>query len=169
MSGAPGWVYILFTAVTALGVLLQALVLLGMFVALKGALTRLNEVSRLAQEHAIPTLASVRHLVEEVAPKLKSAADNVVEASQRLKTESAHVNETVDDLLKKAEDQARRVDEMVTATLNTIAHATAAMQRVVSVPARQVGAVLSGLRAGFDVLRGKEREPHVTGGGGNPV
>lgn len=165
MHQVPQWIYITFTAVTAVGVLMQALVLLGMLLALKGALTRLDDVSKLAQEHVIPALAAARHLVEEVSPKLKAAADNVVQASQTLRTQSQHVNTTLDDLLNKAEGQAERVDEMVTATLNSIAHATSTMQRVVSTPVRQVGAVLSGLRAGLDVLRQKERAPHVTSDG----
>lgn len=165
MSGAPGWVYILFTAVTALGVMIQALVLLGMLIALKGALKRADELSKLAEQHVIPTLATARHLLEEVTPKLKTAAENVVDASQKLRTEASHVNQTLDQLLKKTEGQADRIDEMVTATLNSIAHATATMQKVVSVPARQVGAVLSGLRAGFDVLRSRDPEAHAAADG----
>lgn len=165
MSEVPGWVYIAFTAVTALGVLMQALVLLGMLIALKGALSRVDELSKVAEQHVIPTLATARQLLEEVSPKLREAAEHVKEASQTLKQQSTHVNETLDDLLKKAEGQADRVDEMVTATLNSIAHATATMQRVVAVPVRQVGAVLSGLRAGFDVLRSRDPQVHVAADG----
>jgi methyl-accepting chemotaxis protein len=143
----PVWVYITFTAVTAVGVLMQALVLLGMLFALKGALGRVNEVS----------------------PKLKVAAQNALEVSQTLKevsqtvrTESTHVASAVDDLLKKASVQADRVDEMVTGTLNSVANATEAVQKAVSGPVRQVGAVLNGLRAGLDVLRNKGRDAHAS-------
>lgn len=168
----PTWVYILFTAVTALGVMLQALVLLLMFFALKGALGRLNEVSKKAEENVLPLLATSRSLLEEVSPKLKVAAQNALEVSQTarevsltLKTESQNVAAAVDDLLKKAAVQADRVDEMVTGTLNSVAHATATVQKAVSGPVRQVGAVLNGLRAGFDVLRSKEREVHASADG----
>lgn len=165
MHEVPQWIYITFTAVTAVGVLMQALVLLGMLLALKGALGRLDDVSKLAEQHVLPALASARHLLEEVSPKLKVAADNVVQASQTLRSQSQHVNTTLDDLLKKTESQADRIDEMVTATLNTIAHATSTMQRVVVTPARQVSAVLNGLRAGLDVLWHKEHEPYVSRNG----
>jgi hypothetical protein len=168
----PTWVYILFTAVTALGVMMQALVLLGMLFALKGALGRLNEVSKKAEENVLPLLATSRSLMEEISPKLKVAAQNALEVSQTarevsltVKTESQNVAAAVDDLLKKAAVQADRVDEMVTGTLNSVAHATATMQKAVSGPVRQVGAVLNGLRAGFDVLRSKEREVHASADG----
>jgi hypothetical protein len=161
----PQWVYIVFTAVTAAGVLMQALVLLGMLFALKGALRRVDEVSKKAEENVLPLLATSRSLLEEVSPKLKVAAQNVLEVSQTLRVESKRAAGTVDDLLKKAMVQTDRVDEMVTATLNSVAHATATVQRAVSGPVRQVGAVLNGLRAGFDVLRNKEREAHAAADG----
>ncbi|HTX42621.1 MAG TPA: hypothetical protein VMD25_12375 [Acidobacteriaceae bacterium] len=160
MHEIPQWVYILFTAITALGVLLQAFVLLGMFFALKGALGRLDQVSKIAEEHVIPTLQSARKLLEDVSPKLKSAAQNVMQVSETLRSQSGHVSEAVDELLKRTEVQAARIDEMVTGTLNSIAQATATVQRTVGTPLRQVNAIFSGLRASFDVFRGGR--PRVT-------
>jgi hypothetical protein len=154
----PVWVYVTIAAVTAGAVLMQALVLLGMLFALKAAVRRLNEVTEKAEEHALPLLATSRSLLEEVSPKLKVAAQNVLEVSQTLRTETVKVAGSVDDLLKKAAVQADRVDEMVTGTLNSVANATASVQKAVSGPVRQVGAVLNGLRAGLDVLRNKGRE-----------
>ncbi|MGA8531817.1 MAG: hypothetical protein WB622_19000 [Acidobacteriaceae bacterium] len=157
----PAWVYIVFTAVTAGGVVMQALVLLGMLIAVKAALARVDEVTKQAQEHALPALATARQLLEEVSPKLKVAAQNVLEVSHTLKHESTHVSSAVDELMKKAEVQVDRVNEMVTGTLDSIAYATSTVQRAVVSPMRQVGAVLSGLRAGFDVLRSKDRNSHA--------
>jgi hypothetical protein len=168
----PTWVYITFTAVTAAGVLMQALVLLGMLFALKGALGRLNELSKKAEENVLPLLATGRSLLEEVSPKLKVAAQNALEVSQTAKevsltvrAESTKMAGALDDLLQKASVQADRVDEMVTGTLNSVAQATATVQKAVSGPVRQVNAVLNGLRAGFEVLRSKEREAHAAADG----
>ncbi|HEX3660896.1 MAG TPA: hypothetical protein VHU89_05670 [Acidobacteriaceae bacterium] len=161
----PSWVLILFTAVTAAAFLMQAVALLIMAVAARSAVGRLNEVTKQAQEHALPALATARHLLDEVSPKLKVAAQNVLEVSHTLKHESTHVSGAVDELLKKAEVQVDRVDEMVTGTLNSIAYATSTVQRAVTTPMRQVGAVLSGLRAGFGALRSKDRNSHETADG----
>jgi uncharacterized protein (DUF39 family) len=67
--------------------------------------------------------------------------------------------------LQKTEFQADRVDEMVTGTLNSIAHATATLQRAVSGPVRRISAVLNGVRAGIDVLRSREPEAHAAADG----
>jgi uncharacterized protein YoxC len=111
-------------------------------------------------------------LLEEVSPKLKVAAQNALEVSQTAKevsltvrAESTKMAGALDDLLQKAAVQADRVDEMVTGTLDSVAHATATVQKAVSGPVRQVNAVLNGLRAGFEVLRSKEREAHAAADG----
>lgn len=175
MHEIPPWIYITFTVVTTIGVVFQAAVLLGMLLALKGALKRMHELSELAQEHAIPALATARRLLEEVGPKLKVASQNAVtvsqnaikvsqsavEISETLKEQSARLGTTVDQLREKTEVQAERVDEMVTGTLDSIAHATAMLQRFVAGPVRQISAVFNGLRAGFGVLREREQEHEV--------
>lgn len=159
------WVYILFTALVAVAVLIQAGVLLGMFLVMKASLQRMEKLASMAEEHAIPALTSAKSLLDAVSPKLKVAADNVAAASETLRTQSHHVNETLDAVLKKTEVQAERVDEMITGTLNAVADATAAVQRVVSAPVKQVNALLNGLRVGIDVLRGRPREAHAAGDG----
>jgi len=166
----PEWVYIAFTAVTAGGVLLQALVLLFMLFAVRGALKHFSELSKKAEEHAVPVLESTKELLKDLSPKLKVATQNLVEVSQTakevsqnakevsntVKAESTQIAVALNDVLQRASVQVDRVDEMVTGTLSSVAHATATLQKAVSGPARQVGALLSGLRAGFDVLRKKD-------------
>ncbi|HZZ39138.1 MAG TPA: hypothetical protein VFE06_08400 [Acidobacteriaceae bacterium] len=160
-NGIPPWAYFLFTAATAFGVVMQAAVLLGMLFAIKAAMARLDEVTKEMKENALPALATARHLLEEVSPKLKVAAQNVLDVSHTLRHESTHVSGAVDELMKKAEVQVDRVNEMVTGTLDSIAYATSTVQRAVVTPMRQVGAVLSGLRAGLDVLRSRDRNSHA--------
>jgi methyl-accepting chemotaxis protein len=168
----PEWVYITFTAVTAIGVLMQALVLLGMLMALKGALKRVNEISAKAEEIAVPAFESTRDLLKDISPKVKVAAQNLLEVSETAKevgntarAQSAQMAVMLNDVLQRAAVQVERVDEMVTGTLGSVAHATAMLQKVVSGPARQVGALLSGLRAGFDVLRKKDNGVHAAADG----
>jgi methyl-accepting chemotaxis protein len=157
----PEAVYIIFTAVTAAGVLLQAFVLLGIFLSVKKSLGKLQAFTERAEKNLDPILSTTRHLLEDVSPKLKVAAQNLVDVSHTLREQSNHLGETVDEILHKTQAQAERVDEMVTGTLNTVAHASATVQSAVSTPLRHVVGVFNGFRAGFDVLRRKERVAHV--------
>ena len=159
------WVYILFTALVAVGILLQAGVLLGILIAVRAALKRAEKLTTMAEEHAIPALTSAKNLVDAVAPNLKVAAENMAAVRKSLRTESKHVTETLDGVRRKTEGQAERVDEMITGTLNAVADATASVQRAVTAPVRQVHAVLNGLRAGLDVLRSRPRDAHAAADG----
>lgn len=199
MVQVPEWAVVIFIVATLVGIILQAAVLLGMLMAARAAMKRVNQVTELAQEHAVPllrtarrmleensdkvktivgkvkdttttvadtaskvadaanrhvepTMATIRRTVDENSPRVKIIVDNVAEMTETIKSESSHVGETLDALLKKTEQQADRVDEMVSGTLNSISHATATLQKAVVLPVRQVGAVLSGLRAGIGFL-----------------
>ncbi|HTV14437.1 MAG TPA: hypothetical protein VME68_06965 [Acidobacteriaceae bacterium] len=192
-NSIPEWLYIAFFIVTACGVGLQAIAMLGIMIAIRGVVKQVKEISMTAELHVVPAMATAKRLLDEVGPKVKSAAENSVtltqkaieisehvsvisqkasDASQNLvavsetvREQSVHVSETLNDILQKTEAQAERVDEMVTGTLDTIAHATATWQRAVAGPWRQVSAVLNGLRAGIGVMRGREREAHAAADG----
>jgi hypothetical protein len=154
-SQLPPIYYILFTAITSFGVLLQAFVLLAMFLAVRRLANRIQVITDELRPHVLPVVVTTRNLVEEVSPKLKVAATNVMEASHTLRSQAEHVTATVDDVLSKANAQANRVDEMVTASIDSAAHATGAVQHAFAVPVRQASALFAGIKAGFDVLLGK--------------
>jgi methyl-accepting chemotaxis protein len=172
MHDIPPWIYVTVTSVTAIGVLLQAAFLGGMLFALKKALKRLDAVSQMAEEHIVPAMGVARKILEENAPKVKIVVDHAVQVSADLaelsrtaKEKSAEVGVAVDDLVKRTEVQAERLDEMLTGTLDSVSHATATLQRVVTGPVRHIGAVLNGLRAGFDVLVGRDHDAHTAADG----
>ena len=153
--------YIVFTAVTAAGVLLQALVLLAIYIAIRRSTGKLQETLDEVKSKALPTLESARSLLDEVSPKLKTTTRNLAEVSETLRTQASHVNATVELLLERTNAQVSRVDDMVTATLDALEHASRAIDLAVSVPARRVTGLLRGLKVGVDVLMGGKK-PGVT-------
>ncbi|QNI34353.1 hypothetical protein H7849_10915 [Alloacidobacterium dinghuense] len=165
----PEVIFIIFTAVTSIGVLIQAFVLLAMFIAVKKATGEVHELTDQLKQHLVPTLSTARNLVEDVSPKVKVATSNLVEASSILRSQAEHINKTFSHVADLAEVQLTRVDEMATAVLDGITQATAAVQHGIASPLKQVSGVLNGLRAGIDVLRKKERPTHVEGDGSNFV
>lgn len=148
-------IFIIFTAVTSIGVLIQAGVLLGMYFAVKKTTGEARELSAQLKQHLVPTLSAARDVIEDVSPKVKIATSNLVEASNTLRSQAEHINKTVAEVAGMAQTQVSRVDEMATAVLDGLTQATAAVQHGISTPLKQVSGVLHGLRAGIDVLRKK--------------
>ncbi|MBT9333156.1 hypothetical protein [Paracidobacterium acidisoli] len=161
----PEIVYILFTVVTAIGVLLQALVLLGIFLSVRKSFHKMQQFAERTEEKLGPILSSTQHLVEDLSPKLRVTADNLLEASHLLRHQANHASETVDEILNLTQAQAERMNEMMTGTLNTVVDASAAVQSAVSTPLRHVAGAVNGLKAFFDVMRKKQPEAHAAADG----
>jgi methyl-accepting chemotaxis protein len=154
-------IFIIFTAVTSIGVLIQACVLLGMYFAVKKTTEEARELSAQLKQHLIPTISITRDVIEDISPKIKIATSNLVEASNTLRSQAEHINKTVADVTDMAQAQVSRVDDMATAVLDGLTQATAAVQHGISTPLKQVSGVLHGLRVGFHVLRNKDHEIRV--------
>jgi predicted transcriptional regulator len=169
-SQLPPIYYIVFTAITAFAVLLQALVLLAIFFAMLKSMQKLHGLLDEIKGKALPVLSTTQSLLEDVSPKLKIATTNLTEVSHTLRHQANHVNETVELLLDKTNDQIGRVDEMVTATLDALNQASRAVETAVALPARRVSSVIQGVRAGMGVLLGKKSHssPNGTSGVGTP-
>jgi phage-related protein len=156
MQSLPPIYYIIFTAVTALAVLLQALVMLGIYLAVRKSTDKLFEVVDELKGKALPALASTQSLLDDIAPKLKVATGNLAAVSSTLRHQSNHVNETLESVLNKTNVQVNRVDEMITATFDALNQASKAIELAVALPARRVSSVVQGLRVGMEVLLGKK-------------
>ncbi|HEX3436233.1 MAG TPA: hypothetical protein VHT24_05640 [Pseudacidobacterium sp.] len=165
----PQVMFFIFTFVISVGVLIQAFVLLAMFLAVKKTAQETRELSSQLKQHLVPAISIARNLIEDVSPKVKVATSNLVQTTETLRSQAENINKTVKGVTGMAQAQAERVDEMATAVLNGVTEATAAVQHGIAAPLRQVAGVLNGLRAGYDVLRKKERPMHVEEGGGNFV
>ena len=152
----PTIYYIIFSVATAAGVLLQALVLLGMYFAIRKSMQKMHETADELKVHVVPAAAAARRLIEDISPKLKIASTNLVEASHSLRHQANHINATVDDVLNKTTAHVAHVDEMVGAIFTSVNHASTALQHAVAAPYKQFSGIVAGVKAGFSVLRRKE-------------
>jgi hypothetical protein len=153
-------IFLIFTAVTAVGVLLQALVLLGMLLGGIRAWRRVHALTQEVNTNLMPVLISTRHLLEDVSPRIKEAVGNLTLATEEIRRQTENVNSTLGNITEKTRIQTERINGMVTGTLDSLNQAANAVQHAVSIPARQVSGVLNGLRAGLDTLLSRDRKSH---------
>jgi uncharacterized protein (DUF885 family) len=163
MHASPPTYYIIFTAVTAVAVLLQAFVLLAIFIALRKSMSEFQAIANEMKDKVLPAVASARSLLEDVSPKLKVATTNLAEVSHTLRQQAEHLNQTVESLLNKTDAQVSRVNEMVTAVFNAVEQASRALEIAVSIPARRVTGVINGVKAGVEALVGRRRPAPTNG------
>lgn len=151
---------ITITAITSIGILIQALVLIGVYLGARKAIVQVTKLVDDVREHVMPTIATSRSLIEDLSPKIKVMATNFTEVSHTVRHQAEHLNAVVGEVADRTRSQATRVDGMVTGTLDGIDNATASLHEGIAIPVRKVQGLLNGVRAGLDVLLQRGRTDH---------
>lgn len=151
----------IFVAVVSAGVLIQAIIMLAAIIGASKAVKKVNELSDQVRDQVLPTVASSRRMIEEISPKLKVITSNLLDVSTKVRHQATNADVALSEVVEKTRQQAERVDQMLTSTLDAVSSAATTVQATVGQPIRQVNGVLNGLRAGFDVFRGKRNPERV--------
>jgi hypothetical protein len=152
---------VIFIAVTAVSILLQAGFTVAMFVGARKAQKKIMALADDVRLHALPVIMSSREVIQDISPKLKIIAENLTATSATLRTKADQIGGLVGDVTGRAQAQASRVDGMVKGTLDQLTYAVHAIEHGIAAPVRQVNGILNGLRAGVDVMRKKTPDNHL--------
>jgi hypothetical protein len=145
---------IAFIAVTAVAVVLQTLILAGLFIAVLAMGKRMQAMQVKVNEQLLPLLEKARGLVDESTPKIQTVMTNLAETSDIVRAQAGKIDEAVTQMVGIARSQAVRVDSLATRTLERVDHAAAAVQNTVTVPVRKLSALMEGVMAGVGKLTG---------------
>jgi hypothetical protein len=163
----------IFIAVTAGAVVLQMLILLGMFLSIRKLSARLESVTSDIESRVLPLLDNAKPVLENLKslqqeakslielwrPKVDVILDNVASVSTTARTDIERVEVTLNDLLDRLRLQVIRADEMVTRTMDKVEETSEKVQHTVLSPVRQVSGILSGLSAGMNAFFSGRRRP----------
>jgi hypothetical protein len=143
---------VIFVAVGALSLFMQAAFMVGIAVA---ALRTKKKVEGMVDEmraHALPVFISSRAVLEDLTPKIKTISANLAESSNSVRSMAGEVHQVVGDVAARTKAQAAHVENMVDGTLDHITEAGNTIQHGLSIPLRQLNGILNGIRAGINVM-----------------
>jgi uncharacterized protein YoxC len=157
--------YLLFTAVTAIAIIIQTGVLLVLAIGARETKKKVEQTLDEVRLKALPALEQSRVILTDAAPKIRIITDNLVETTATLKKQAARVDVAVEDVLTRTRYEVARIDALVGNTLDvvqsathavqhTVARASETLQHAVEVPTRRISGVVNGLMAAVDRLRG---------------
>ena len=161
--GVNETLFLVFTGLLLVAVLIQTAILASMAIGAKKAQKELLPLVQDFHTRAIPILTSARAILEDAAPKVKVISSNAVAASNTLRIQAVrigdvaeHVGQVVDEVADRARRQAERVDGIVTGGINGVAEVTASVQHGVMVPIREMQGLVKGVMVGLEVLMGRK-------------
>jgi hypothetical protein len=146
---------VVFIAVAALSLLLQAASMLAVAIGARKAQKKIMALADDVRLHALPVIMSSREVIQDIGPRLKTITANLEVTSTVLRSKSEQVSGLVGDVTTRAQVQAARVDGMVKGTLDQVTYAVHAVEAGIAAPVRQVSGILNGIRAGVEALRKK--------------
>ncbi len=139
---------IAFVAVTSAAVVLQTLILAGMYSSTRKMSKRMEGLSTRMEEQVLPLVEKVRVIVDENAPMIRTAVTNVTETSVLVRSQIERIDETVTEVVEIVRAQAGRADELATRTMQRIDITAATLQHTVTTPGRHLSAMMDGVMAG---------------------
>ena len=158
---------IIFVGLTGVAVLLQACVLLGIFIALRKTAKSVTDVTDDLKGTVIPLVHTSRNLVERISPQILTISNGLAELIELVHKESggakASVSEikasvteiqaSVHDIVERVGRQTARLDYMLTVGLDTVERAAATLETNVAAPVRQANGIIAAIKATIETYR----------------
>ncbi len=157
----------LFIAVTAFAVLLQALVMVALYLAVRKSTAKMEALATEVSAKALPTIDTVQNMLVELRPKIDVLTTNVSESSTLVRNQLERIDATLTDALDQTRLQVIRADELLNRTMDKVEETSEIVHKTVVSPLRQVNGLMAAISTGVEVFLGQKRR-HPKNGAGVP-
>jgi hypothetical protein len=146
-------IQLVIIAIAALAVVLQAVILLGIFLGLKKAARSTQEQIAELRSSIMPLIDDSREFLTRVAPEIEATTTDVAAIVHGLRVHGAEMEATATDILGRVQHQTSRVDAMMTGVLDSVDRVGGFVAGAVNKPARQLFGILASIKAVVESLR----------------
>jgi ElaB/YqjD/DUF883 family membrane-anchored ribosome-binding protein len=157
----------IFIAVTTFAVVVQAGILIGLYLAVRKSTARMEALATEVTSKAVPAMETVQSLLVELRPKIDVLATNVAESSNLVRNQLSRIDATLTDALDRTRLQVIRADELLNRTLDKVEETSEFVHKTVVSPLRQVNGLMAAISTGVEVFLGQKRR-HPKNGRGVP-
>jgi len=149
----------LFIIVTAIAVVIQAGILVALFVAVRQTSGRVEALASEVKAKALPTIETAQAMLVELRPRVTEIVANVEYSSRVARAQMERLDATVSDVLDRTRLQVIRADELINRALDRVEETGDMVHRTVVSPIRQLQGLMQGLSAGLEFFLGRKRRP----------
>jgi len=150
---------IVFIVVTALAVVIQAGVLVSLYISVKKTSSRVESIAGDLQQRAVPALDAATAILNNSRGNLQTLTENLAATSTSLRNQVERVETTMGDIIDRTRLQVIRADEMVSRTLDRVEETSEFVQHTVISPVKQLAGLVSGLTVGLDAFFRRRKGP----------
>jgi len=150
---------IVFIVVTALAVVIQAGVLVSLYISVKKTSSRVESIAGDLQQRAAPALDAATAILNNSRGNLQTLTENLAATSTSLRNQVERAETTMGDIIDRTRLQVIRADEMVSRTLDRVEETSEFVQHTVISPVKQLAGLVSGLTVGLDAFFRRRKGP----------
>ena len=147
----------LFILLTAIAIVLQAGVLVAMYVAMRRSSARMEAIATEVKTKVLPTVEQAQTLLNDLRPRLQVIAANLEETTSTVRSQVQRVDATVNDVVDRARLQVIRADELLSRTLDRVEETSDMVHKTVISPVRQLSGLMQGITVALEFLLGRGR------------
>jgi hypothetical protein len=148
---------LIFIAVTSAAVLIQACMLIGMYLAIRKTSARVEALATEVKTKVLPTAELTHNMLLDLRPKVETVLSNVSESTTVLKTQVRRLDAAMNDFVDRARLQVIRADELIGRTLDKVEETGDMVHKTVVSPVKQFSGVMHGVTAGIEYYFGNKR------------
>jgi hypothetical protein len=156
-----------FIAATTLAVVIQAGILVGLYLSVRKSTARMEALATEFKSKALPTIDTAQSMLIELRPKIEAMTTNVTESSAVMRNQIHRLDAVLTDVLDRTRLQVIRADELLNRTMDRVEETSEVVHKTVVSPLRQVNGFMTALSTGVEVFLGHKRR-HPKNGMGVP-
>jgi hypothetical protein len=146
-----------FIAVTALAFVVQASVMVAMFVLVRRTAERAERIASDVQASITPVIMRVQLLLEDTQPRITSVVADAADISRLARSQAYKIDRVFSETLDRLRLQLAHADQILTGALEAVEDAGKTVRQSVLGPVQSATAVIRGIQTGLEFFRSRRR------------
>jgi hypothetical protein len=148
-----------FIVIAAIAIVIQMVILMLLFLEVRTAIQQFTRISNQLQSRIDPILLRTNRILEDSEDRIRSVMSNAAELTEIARSQAQKVDRVFTDAVERLRIQIIRADQILTGALEVIEDAGSTFRNRLWQPFHQASAILKGVKAGIDFIRGQRHRP----------
>ena len=142
-----------FVVVTAVAIVLQAIVLVALFLQLRRTAARVEETITDLNARLSPLISRLQILVEDVSPRISGIVADAAELTRLARGQTQKLDRILTETLERLRMQLIHVDQILTGAMEAVEEAGSRLRESIWGPVVKASAMIRGIQSGLEFLR----------------
>jgi hypothetical protein len=142
-----------FVIVTAVAIVLQAVILVALFLQLRRTAARIEETIADFNTRVTPIISRVQIMVEDVTPRISGLVADASELTRLARGQAQKVDRILTETMERLRLQLIHVDQILTGAMEAVEETGSRLRETVWGPVVKASALIRGIQTGIEFFR----------------